>query len=273
MFCIYARSRYDLQEAEDRSDIDDDGKQLLSDLPGMYTKEVETNLTTDNFVNSDYDLNNEEYFSSDIFLNPTSLIEPAQKVMKNEPPISAGTSSNVSQQSSSMATAYGRCPICNKKFLFSILPEHADSCLKDKQTPFICISDSEEENDICEDYYNADDSSQLVNPEDLKNQLIKIIKTCQVDMEVIQLNIRRKFEFSDFVKFFSKSWNVKRSRFAYRINYIGEAGIDTGGVSREFYTGMIIYYMIMYYYLYTVPVHSHKVASWVIRTRTTIFVV
>ena len=190
---MYLCKEYDLQEAEDRSDIDDDGKQLLSDLPGMYTKEVETNLTTDNFVNSDYDLNNEEYFSSDIFLNPTSLIEPTQKVMKNEPPISAGTSSNVvSQQSSSMATAYGRCPICNKKFLFSILPEHADSCLKDKQTPFICISDTQD--------------------------LPRCVK-----------------------------------RVLYRYDYI------------------LYDYVLLF--IYTVPVHSHKVASWVIRTRTTIFVV
>ena len=52
----------------------------------------------------------------------------------------------------------------------------------------------------------------------------------------VKLNIRRGFYFEDFVKAFNKKWNIGIWNHKYCISFAGESGIDTGGVSREFYS-------------------------------------
>ena len=54
---------------------------------------------------------------------------------------------------------------------------------------------------------------------------------------ILQVNIRRGFCFQDFVKAFRKKWNCKKKSYQYKISFIGEAGVNNGGVSREFYAG------------------------------------
>jgi len=56
--------------------------------------------------------------------------------------------------------------------------------------------------------------------------------------EVITIKIRRNFFFEDFRKHFNKKWNNKKKNCRYEILFLGESGVDTGGVSREFYSGM-----------------------------------
>ena len=54
-----------------------------------------------------------------------------------------------------------------------------------------------------------------------------------------QLNIRRGYCFQDFTKAFTKkNWNFEKKNNQYMISFIGEAGIDNDGVSREFYSDL-----------------------------------
>ena len=63
---------------------------------------------------------------------------------------------------------------------------------------------------------------------------------CEINEEnELTINVRKGFCFKDFLKTFQNSWNIKRMRNKYSITFIEESGIDTGGVSREFYSGFV----------------------------------
>ena len=66
---------------------------------------------------------------------------------------------------------------------------------------------------------------------------------------LIKLNIRWGFYFEDFVEAFNKKWNIGKRNHKYCISFIGKLGIDTGGVSREFYSSIpfLILFIIPYY--------------------------
>ena len=53
---------------------------------------------------------------------------------------------------------------------------------------------------------------------------------------VLQLNIQRGCCFQDFTKAFRKNWNFKKKNNEYMVSFIGEAGIENSGVSRDFYS-------------------------------------
>eukprot|EP00794_Sanderia_malayensis_P008537 gene8537-9449_t len=136
-----------------------------------------------------------------------------------------------------------RCPVCNRKFTISMIEEHVDACLQSKETSFIALQSSEDEADnfsakepeICQDLCGGPMSSEC------KELLVQAVKVCHYKMAIdVTLNIGRGHEFSDFTKFFKKPWNAKKQGGAYRICYIAEAGIDSGGVSREFYSRAIM---------------------------------
>ena len=132
------------------------------------------------------------------------------------------------------------CPICNRKFPVSAINEHADACLDKQTTPTtICIK-SEDEGENLEE-----NDLQTINHNSLsKNDIVAIISSavnndCRViNGFPIKLNIRRGFYFEDFVKAFNKKWNIGKGNHEYLISFVGELGIDTGGVSREFYSGI-----------------------------------
>ena len=54
----------------------------------------------------------------------------------------------------------------------------------------------------------------------------------------IKLNIHRGFYFEDFVKAFNKKWNIGKRNHKYCTSFVGKLGIDTGGVTREIYSGI-----------------------------------
>ena len=63
--------------------------------------------------------------------------------------------------------------------------------------------------------------------------IYKQLQKCEMNEEnELTINVRRGFCFKDFLKTFQKSWNIKRMRNS--ITFIGESGINTGGVSRKF---------------------------------------
>ena len=67
-----------------------------------------------------------------------------------------------------------------------------------------------------------------------------IKSSCVVDesADPLKLNIRKNFEFEDFSLFQQEIELFKKNKL-YEISFIGESGIDTGGLSREFYSGKL----------------------------------
>lgn len=145
-------------------------------------------------------------------------------------------------------TALMRCPVCNLKFPLSDIEEHADICATARSTPFLCIPDEtyiESEQEELEDDVlrsQADMSRNVENKSKLKHELVRVIKSgASMDLtQHVTLTVRRGFTFRDFHNFFSKSWNKRKQNHPYTVTFIGEAGLDTGGVSREFYSGICL---------------------------------
>jgi len=138
---------------------------------------------------------------------------------------------------STIAVSYGMCPICNKKIPFSIIEKHADECLKKKEQPIIyTIEDSDDE-------INPDIKSEEVAEHtlhiDFRKEIPFLIQHCDVVNEQVVINVRRHNIFEDFQRFFGKVWNKKNLNKIYKFSFIGEPAVDTGGVSREFYSGRL----------------------------------
>eukprot|EP00112_Aurelia_sp_Birch-Aquarium-sp1_P007932 Seg1866.5 transcript_id=Seg1866.5/GoldUCD/mRNA.D3Y31 product="hypothetical protein" protein_id=Seg1866.5/GoldUCD/D3Y31 len=117
-----------------------------------------------------------------------------------------------------------RCPVCNKKFIVSMIEEHVDSCLQSKETPFIALQSSDEE---AEGYRVEQGEAGQSFPEEQmssserKRMLVGAVKACQFKSDTdVTLNIRRGHEFADFSKFFKKSWNKDKQGGTYRIYYV-----------------------------------------------------
>ena len=139
------------------------------------------------------------------------------------------------------------CPLCNKKFALSEIEAHADSCLTRQQTPFITLQNSIEiPNFIIDDidenennYLNINNTQEISTNTELVQSLKEKILTFQVQDGTININVRRGHEFEDFSKYFKKTWNQSKIGKRIIFTYLGEAGVDTGGVSREVYTGKL----------------------------------
>ena len=133
------------------------------------------------------------------------------------------------------------CPICNNLFSVSTIEEHADLCLENKNKFFFKrqpkIGDEERSVSMIDEKTEMRghlDQTQLVSA--IYRQLHK----CEINEEnELTINVRKGFCFKDFLKTFPNSWNIKRMRNKYSITFIEESGIDTGGVSREFYSGFV----------------------------------
>ena len=61
----------------------------------------------------------------------------------------------------------------------------------------------------------------------------KVLRDCEMDHEnELQIYVRRAFCFADFLKAYWRPYK------AYIVTFIGESGIDTEGVSKEFYPSL-----------------------------------
>ena len=115
------------------------------------------------------------------------------------------------------------------------IEEHADACLASKQDPtIVTIFDSDDSDSL-----DSIDDPELTTNLDVKELTREsICSAFDVDRQSkLQLKIRRRFCFDDFIKCFSKKWNANKKKCLYSVTFIGESGLDTGGVSREFYSG------------------------------------
>ena len=101
-------------------------------------------------------------------------------------------------------------PVCNKKFMVSIIEEHVYACLQSKETPLIALQSCDEE---AEGY--------RVEIGEASQSLALNVKECQFKIDTdVTLNIRRGHEFADFSKFFKKSWNKDKQCGTYRITML-----------------------------------------------------
>ena len=197
---------------------------LVSDIHdcGKYTLE-DDHLNIDNEL-EDGSLNTQDPFPllDNVDTHQDSLLSS----MKNE----AGPSCTVERK------VY--CPVCNKKFTIIEIEQHVDFCLESKNNPLSIYDDSDkEENDFAQLSEESEDNSKpLLTQSYLIQSVDDIFRSkCNISSEDVTISIRRKFCFADFVKHFSKKWNVSKKDYIYKIMFIGEAGIDTGGVSREYH--------------------------------------
>lgn len=141
-----------------------------------------------------------------------------------------------------------RCPICNKQVANAILNSHANMCLDalKTKTPYLGeIFDKVESNSECE---TESDNNQHENIDEITAEIDKSVKISAIEIALraakinrsedqVQIKVRRGYSFKDFWSFFKKPWNKSKQQNEYLFSYIGEAGYDTGGVSREFYSG------------------------------------
>ena len=71
-----------------------------------------------------------------------------------------------------------------------------------------------------------------------QNQLMldieKVLRDCEMDREnELQIHVRRGFCVADFLKAFKKPYSAKKKSYRYIVTFIGESGIDTGGVQES----------------------------------------
>ena len=133
------------------------------------------------------------------------------------------------------------CPICNNPFSVNTIEEHADLCLENKNKFFFerQPESSDEEKSVSMVDEETEMRGHLGQPE-LVSAIYRQLQKCEMNEEnELAINVRRGLCFKDFLKTFQKSWNIKRMRNKYSITFIGESEIDTGGVSREFYSGFV----------------------------------
>ena len=112
-----------------------------------------------------------------------------------------------------------------------------NECLNKKQQPIIYSVESvPREQDKDYEIEEDKDAHGHVNTIDYKKQIPVVLKDCNVAWEETLIHVHRHYKCQDFQKFFSKNWNNNNLNKAYRISYVGEPAIDTGGVSRDFYS-------------------------------------
>ena len=114
-------------------------------------------------------------------------------------------------------------------------------------------SDSESEQHNSDNHKTSSDNEnkQIIQEtlDELTRKIQVVIGNCKIDKEnILQLNIRKGYCFQDFTKTFKKNRNFKKNNNQYMVSFIGEAGIEIGGVSREFYSGLFKFGLLNVFY-------------------------
>ena len=129
------------------------------------------------------------------------------------------------------------CPICNASVPAMEIEEHASACA-DSAFPNVIRYDSDDDMALAElpSYKSQKENSDFSN---IRETLKTLLQLCKVDTEnAIKLKIRRHYAFMDFCSRVSKPWVQSKLGSTFLVSFYGEAGIDQGGLSREFFSGM-----------------------------------
>ena len=138
------------------------------------------------------------------------------------------------------------CPICHEEFKSDRIEYHADNCAIERYSRHVHITETIQEPQD-ELYDGSSDEQEEIDINDFETIRAKVKSVCTklqlhgYGTDTVNLFIFRGSCFLDFHSYFSKSWNLKKIGKQYAIKFAGEDGIDDGGVSREFYSGIYIY--------------------------------
>ena len=131
------------------------------------------------------------------------------------------------------------CPVCQKNFSVEVIEMHADECAEHlKKENIFYLSENE-------DNYSSDDNQEIIctNNKVCVKDVNSEVQKCGIDFSAaphVVFVVFRGRCFSDFQRFFSKPWNQSKICHRYIVKFAGEEGIDEGGISREFFTGMLL---------------------------------
>ena len=139
---------------------------------------------------------------------------------------------------SSLPTLYPTCPTCNMQFPLSEIEFHADTCCENIRNPETCLyksimidpQDAGEWNLKPVDTSSPSEINEEVSVKDLLEKCNALLKKPPA-----LLFIRRKVIWDDYMETREKPW-IKPEN-GIRIQFVGEAAIDDGGPTREFYSG------------------------------------
>ena len=132
------------------------------------------------------------------------------------------------------------CPICNNAFSISTIAENTDLCLGIKAKIFFeKHTESSDEGELLGIFQNVSETKGNFDQNEFMLDIEKVLRDCEMDHQnELQIHVRRGFCFADFLKAFRKPYNAKKKSYRYIVTFIGESGIRTVGVSREFYSGL-----------------------------------
>ena len=152
------------------------------------------------------------------------------------------------------------CPIWNNPFSVSTIEEHAHLCMDNNKKFFFerQPESSDEEKSVSMIDEKIEKMRGHLDQRELVSAIYSQFQKCEMNEEnELAINARRGFCFKDFLKTFQKNWNIKRMRNKYSITFIGESGVDTGGVSRKFYSGFIrIFHFFCFFFILKTEISS-----------------
>ena len=143
------------------------------------------------------------------------------------------------------------CPICFKTFPYDSIENHATLCASKFDTGFdLIISDDELVelvDDELEDTFPYTDGEVVAPSVEIKDIVLDIkdviMKLKGNNVKQRWLKIRRKKCWDDYINYLKKDW--MKNCDDYLVEFIGEAGVDTGGPKREFFSGNLhVFYFI-----------------------------
>lgn len=138
------------------------------------------------------------------------------------------------------------CPTCQKRFPLKDIELHADTCAESKRKRSLDFEDQvvkvvSDDDDLPDDNDDNVVVTHIGIMEIIKNQIIDKNESFSYEKRdiAVQLEVRRFYCFEDFKKYFDKKWNIKKKNLKCVISFVGESGIDVGGLSRDFYAGIL----------------------------------
>lgn len=138
-----------------------------------------------------------------------------------------------------------QCPLCNKYFHKDVINQHANICADTRseiayENLISDIADEEWDLELLpardEEPRNSYEQSSSSSSANLKTVLTELASHIDEEIKENRIDIRRKMAWKDFCAI--RRRKVPNFRARFKIIFIGEPAVDTGGPKREFFTGM-----------------------------------
>ena len=132
-----------------------------------------------------------------------------------------------------------RCPVCTEFFVVEHVEEHASVCADQKFLNIVTDDSSDSDDDLL--------LPKVMGRSEDDSNIKDILKSLNVDLNnAIRLKVRRGRSFQDFCNKMILPWVKEKHQCCISVTFVGEKGVDQGGVSREFFSGNItIFYFLV----------------------------